>query len=152
MADIHEVENRLQMIKIRTSSDFIGLGLYDRSRKRRNDWLIVLGNRSSKYKLMRLKAGQGIAGTAILTGRPAIGHRNAEDSAGHCPVMLAEGLASAAAFPIIRDHGVQGVLMLGNRDERSYSNEMISALEESAQELGEVLVPYSLYAETEGSH
>ncbi|MCQ6560018.1 hypothetical protein [Paenibacillus mendelii] len=94
-------------------------------------WTIILGNRNDRVALMTVKAGSGLAGMARRLGIMCHSRRGklGNHSVPECPVMLAEQLQEAAAFPIVAAglRATAGVLYMGRRSGEEYASSDIEA-------------------------
>ncbi|MDF2669697.1 MAG: nreA1 [Paenibacillus sp.] len=90
-------------------------------------WIHSSGHHNERHKSMTVKTGVGIAGLAIRSGRPFKlddSVPEAERIRAACPMMLAEQLRSAFAFPIQnKDNVIQGVLLIGKRKDYTYTED-----------------------------
>jgi nitrogen regulatory protein A len=161
---IARIETHLNQIRNLTSSDFAGLAWTDR-----NDyiirWKFASGNRNERYKRIILRPGRGIAGQVIRSGRPMRLDSftiQSGDDAREYPIFLAENLKSAAAAPVVINSKVKGVLLIGTRMPRSYTDEETELVVNIAEQLGsmiqsredqleDVFRPGQLYREAGGS-
>ncbi|MEC0268195.1 GAF domain-containing protein [Paenibacillus anseongense] len=122
----------LTRLRDMTSSDFIALAPFvDQPARRR--WMYILGNKNDRCQQMVIKMGEGLAGTALRLGRwvkfDAANPRAVQERR-ECPVMLAEQLQTAAAFPLITSPstGMKGLLFIGRRTDRGYEENEIKAI------------------------
>nr|WP_275691007.1 GAF domain-containing protein [Paenibacillus aceris] len=118
-----------------TSSDFIALApLPDDTG--RSYWKYAVGNRNDRYQQMVIKKvglGLGLAGAVLRLGRwaklddtnPRINQERL-----HCPVMLAERLQSAVAFPLVASSSqrIIGLLYIGKREQTGFDASEIEAV------------------------
>jgi len=107
------------------SCDFVGLAIYNPQGKELR-WMYAVGNRNEKYRRIVVRYGKGIAGQVIRTGRPMTISQFPQNIIGKAtdyPIMLAEQLISALAYPIHRGGIPWGVLLIGNRSESAFSKE-----------------------------
>jgi nitrogen regulatory protein A len=128
-------------LRMRPFVDFAALAV-PHTEGRRYEWRYVSGNANQRHKRMFVKAGKGLPGAAMLYGRLAVKYRQTADEAGlviDCPMMLAEGLQSAAAIPISTASKTAGVLMVGCRLPCVYSADDIEYLKQCAGELAVIL-------------
>lgn len=122
-----EIEAQLNSLRNITSSDFSALALID-IRKHRIQWRYASGNINDRYKQMMVRPGQGLAGLVIRLGRhmvldaamPDVPLKRLEH-----PIMLAENLHSALAVPITIEREIHGVLLLGSRSIRTFTENEI---------------------------
>ncbi|WP_171684819.1 GAF domain-containing protein [Paenibacillus planticolens] len=125
----------LELLRSLTSSDFIALAPPPDDRGR-SYWKYVLGNGNDKYRQMVIKkVSLGLAGAVLRLGRwvkldetnPRINQERL-----HCPVMLAERLQSAAAFPLVTgsSHRILGLLYIGKREQTRFEASEIEAVQD----------------------
>ncbi|MCZ8518181.1 MULTISPECIES: GAF domain-containing protein [Paenibacillus] len=135
MKKIQELFDRL---RTETGSDFVGIAVTDGSH-RQGRWIGASGSQNDRYRHMVLKPGRGLAGTALLTARSVTGRAGSRQRASgdaDCPLMLAEGLSSAAAVPIRHLGRMLGVLYVGMRQEHEYTPFSLTVLEARAETIG----------------
>jgi nitrogen regulatory protein A len=138
---ISRIEAHLNQIRNLTSSDFAALAWTDR-----NDyiirWKFASGNRNERYKRIILRPGRGIAGQVIRSGRPmrldSFSIQSGDDAREY-PIFLAENLKSAAAAPVVISSKVKGVLLIGTRMPRSYTDEETELVVNIAEQLGSMI-------------
>lgn len=131
----------LTRLRDMTSSDFVALAPFvDQPARRR--WMYILGNKNDRCQQMVIKMGEGLAGVALRLGRwvklDAANPRAVEERR-ECPVMLAEQLQTAAAFPLIMgpstSTGMKGLLFIGRRTDQSYEENDIKAILDNLERL-----------------
>lgn len=124
--------------------DFVGIALVQ-SPERRFElrWVYVTGNRSERYRLIKLQSGKGIAGLVFKTGKPMyVENADKEWSAGdlfNYPIITAEGLKSFGAIPLYKYNRVKGVMLVGYREGRKLTSEQF---EDFKQEVGVEFGPF----------
>lgn len=110
----------LEKLRLMTDSDLAALALQERG-SRHMKWALIAGSRNGKILTLKLAPGVGPAGMALRLGREyrySLAAGSAAGAAGdHCPVMLAERLTAAAAYPLAKLNGPVsgGLLLLGRR-------------------------------------
>ncbi|GGA09362.1 hypothetical protein GCM10008018_63770 [Paenibacillus marchantiophytorum] len=124
----------LELLRSLTSSDFIALApLPDDTG--RSYWKYAVGNRNDRYQQMVIKkVGLGLAAAVLRLGRwvklddanPRLHQERLQ-----CPVMLAERLLSAAAFPVVTSssHRMLGLLYIGKREQSRFEPGEIQAVQ-----------------------
>lgn len=113
----------LDTLRIEEGFDFAGLAFYkDKNQFSPIKWNYVSGSTNSRYKLIVLRIGKGIAGNVMKTGKRMV----IEDinqfllpSEKHkYPIILCERLTAVMAIPLWYENHVYGVLLLGQRNNR----------------------------------
>lgn len=131
------ISNFIKHIRTSSFSDFVALALpIEKGNKYR--WSFVSGNTNHRHQQMLVKRGKELSGMAMLLGRSLVkGSGSLEDEKYklECPLMLAEGLKTAAAIPIPLKMGGMAVLFVGLRNVHHYTVSELSELEVLAREL-----------------
>ncbi|WP_144842564.1 hypothetical protein [Paenibacillus cremeus] len=120
MTDIHTV---LQELKQGSASEFCAIAWADRD-NRMLRWQAAAGNLNERYRQISFRSGQDLAGLVWRIGRPEAldaGTAGYERKRKESPIMLAEQLLAAAAFPISLQASGPGVLLVGSRALRLYT-------------------------------
>ncbi|MHA6258809.1 GAF domain-containing protein [Sporosarcina sp. CAU 1771] len=126
-------QQEIDQIKHLFDFDFVALALVQQSEQRfAIKWECVSGNRSTRYKRIRLQSGKGIAGLVFKTGKPIL----AEDvnttfglsDLYNYPIIVAEGLESFGAIPLYKYNRVQGVLLVAFRTKDKMTTDLFEAL------------------------
>ncbi|MFC5531426.1 GAF domain-containing protein [Cohnella yongneupensis] len=109
-------------------------------------WELASGNENERYAAIAERVGSGLSGTVVKVGRPMslqLTDLLATRRLHEYPIMLAEGLRSAYAVPVIVKREVVGVLLAGDRQRRIYRTEerklVVDAAERIAGWMGERL-------------
>jgi len=139
-----KVCNRLKEM---VSCDFVGLAIQNKVGPDVR-WHYAVGNLNDKYKRITVRFGKGIAGKIISTGIPMMMMNFPDHVAGKItdyPIALAEKLNSCYAAPIFFNSVPKGVLLIGNRELRSYSEKDQACVLDSAKVLEDILKDYSGY-------
>jgi nitrogen regulatory protein A len=142
--DDYETEvigQRMNHIRISSYSDFAALALLSEDHNRYR-WYLATGNRNIRYKKMLVRRGKGLPGMALLLGRSfTIDRREVvyDRLENDCPLMIAEGLQVAVAIPLLKLTEPIGILMVGIRHEKGYSQSDLITFHEGAKELERVL-------------
>jgi len=124
--DNKAIQNELDSLCKMTDSDFSGLAWMDPDDSRIR-WPYASGNSNERFKRLALKPGRGLAGLVLKLGRPVLIDRNMSDSERmrlhhDYSIMMVEDLHSAIAVPLKLQDEIHGVLLIGNRSERSYED------------------------------
>jgi len=128
----------VKRLRRETESDFAGLGLLDPS-SRRVTWRIVVGSVSSRTPNMTQRPSVGLLGTTIRSGTPVCfdpSRPGAERARIEDPILLAEGLAAAVFLPVRTGTDIAGVLLLGRRLTKDYTDAEISRAVRGIKALG----------------
>ncbi|NEW04855.1 GAF domain-containing protein [Paenibacillus sp. SYP-B3998] len=125
-----ELKEELERLRGLTSSDFIALAPFH-EQDQRFRWTYVTGNRNDRNQHMTIKVGQGLSGSVLRFGRwVKVDDTNpdAERARLECPLMLAEHLRAAAAFPIYVETVVKGILYIGKRSHTTFQQEEVEEI------------------------
>ncbi|WP_054955326.1 GAF domain-containing protein [Paenibacillus dakarensis] len=129
-------EDYLTELRQLTESDFCAVAEYDSS-ARQIQWKAASGNTNEKYRYIVNRTGKGISGEVIRIGR--IVQRTCisdEERRSTDSIMLAERLVIAAAAPIHKgDIGIEGVLLIGRRNEAKYTAADLNMLEKACSHI-----------------
>ncbi|HWI61466.1 MAG TPA: GAF domain-containing protein [Symbiobacteriaceae bacterium] len=140
----------LDGLRSMTGSDMAALAFYDEG-SREIRWQVTSGSRNpAASSSIRLRPGEGFAGRIVLTDLPLQTFRFPDDLTRHpdaYPIFQAEGLKAALGVPVRGEGRVVGVLMVGCRQDRAYTEEDVTALAHVAGSLGLVAQMMSLYGE-----
>lgn len=100
-------------------------------------WIYVAGNQSEAYKKIRLQVGKGIAGLVWKTARTQLdeGILDQPEKMIEYPIARIEKLQMALAAPVILQEEVVAVLMLGYRNNHSFTRNERVQLERLTCEL-----------------
>lgn len=137
----NHIEQVLNSLRERTASDFSGLLLMDTPEAGLR-WNYVSGNRNNRCKHIILRPGQGLPGLVMRLGRRVILDQSLADIGKlrfDNPIMLAENLQGVAVIPILKEHEILGLLMIGSRKPVRYSPQNIAAVEKEAESLSPLL-------------
>jgi len=121
--------------------DFCALAVWS-GESRMLRWKLASGNENGKFAGIAEREQSGLSQTVVKVGR-AMSLQLAELLASRriheYPILLAEGLRSAYAVPILAERKVIGVLLAGDRKRRIYRaeerNSMLSAADALAGHL-----------------
>ncbi|MFV8828203.1 GAF domain-containing protein [Alkalihalobacterium sp. APHAB7] len=131
----------LEELNLKTSSDFAAIAFVVPI-SHHIYWGEAVGSLNEKYKGMRKKYGSGLIGAVARHGRMiVIDDRlpNASQKRLESPIMLAEKLFAAIAAPIFLDNEIKGVLLVGSRSNRVYSQEEIETIVDKTKEVALLL-------------
>lgn len=122
---------QLERLRRLAASDFAAVAVREQPDGRLR-WALACGSRSERYKQMTLRPGIGPAGLALRTGMPVNWDDRSPPDTGalaDCPLMAAEQLRCAAAFPVTRDDRPVSVVLLARRSNLPYTeSDMRAAL------------------------
>lgn len=133
----NKITRELESLCRLSSSDFSALAIMQ-SYEPRVRWKYAFGNRSERYKRMTLKPGAGPAGLALRIGKPVNWDDRVPPNPGfrtECPLMAAEQLRSAAAFPILKENRIEAVLLIARRSTLSYTDSEMTAIQDTLHTL-----------------
>lgn len=102
----------------------------------------VLGNRGSRLPGLRLATGEGVGGRVLQTGKSFGVDRYARELAGedHVDIVAGEeGISALVGVPVSFGGEVRGVLHVGLRGDRTFSERSITALTRLATYAGAAL-------------
>lgn len=137
-----KIEEQLDSLRNITCSDFSALACFDH-RKNRIQWKYVSGNLNNRYKQMVKRLGHGLSGLVVRFGRhiiidgtdPAIHRKRLE-----YPIMLSENLHSALAVPVTLKGNIRGVLLIGSRTIRVYTEKEMKLTYNASKEIALLLI------------
>lgn len=128
---------RLDLLRVRTCSDFAAVAVYGRDTDRMVRWVSASGNTNTRYTYMQERSGAGIGGWIVRHGRP-LSLGGGESGAGRplreYPLLVAERLLTAAGVPIHGGTGIDGALLIGRRTAEPYEAAHWLLLEEEAKQ------------------
>ena len=147
MTEIQEIQAVIDVcdqLKKQVGSDFVGLAIQNRVGPDVK-WHYAVGNLNDKYKRITVRFGKGIAGKIISTGTPMMMENFPHQVTGKVtdyPIALAEKLNTCYAVPLFFNGIPKGVLLVGNRECRSFSDPDQEWVNDSGQALEEILRDY----------
>jgi nitrogen regulatory protein A len=106
-------------------------------------WPYVTGNRNDKYTFITVRYGKGIAGRVIASGSPMLIKQFPNDILGRSteyPIMLAENMVSAYAYPLIWKGVPRGAILIGYRQQHEWREGDFKIVKEHAEQV-EILLP-----------
>lgn len=95
-------------------------------------WQFAIGNINNRLKRIVLQSGKGIAGHVFKSGKPMIVQNvfteyPAKDLFNY-PIIVSEKIKSFCALPLYKKNKVQGVILLGFREEYKMTNELFEKI------------------------
>ncbi len=136
-----QIQLELQQLKSDMALDFVALALAD-ANYRDIHWKIALGAQSERYKKITVRMGNGMAGKVLQTRRPHVVTyfpEEVQDEVLGYPIFLVESLRSGVGVSVDSVRPEQkkayGVLLVGQREERIFSESDIEAVKRSAARL-----------------
>ncbi|WP_144552776.1 GAF domain-containing protein [Bacillus sp. X1(2014)] len=105
-------------------------------------WHYAAGNLNDKYKRITVRFGKGIAGKIISSGSSMMLTDFPNGIIGKVtdhPIMLAEKLVSTFAVPLFFHSVPKGVLLIGNRKIKTYTETDQQYVKEAAKDLEKIL-------------
>lgn len=118
--------------------DFIGIAQeVSHQGKKEIRWLHVAGNQNESYRNIKLQVGRGIAGLVWKTGRLKADTQILADSQKRLeyPIARLEKLETTIAAPVLIQHEVLAVLMIGSREVKEITPAICQELTTASQEL-----------------
>ncbi|RAP75803.1 GAF domain-containing protein [Paenibacillus montanisoli] len=138
---ISPVSVRLHELREAIGSDFCSLGVLQ-GEERLLYWISASGNRSDRFRQILELPAKGLSGTVLKVGRAMtfqaeslLTSRQLQDY----PIMLAEGLQSVIAVPLLEGSYTTGVLLTGDRKPRIYSLNEKACLQEASKVIANLL-------------
>jgi nitrogen regulatory protein A len=129
------MELRLAALRAATDSDFSAVARYE-PEVRLIRWIAASGQRSERYRHMRKRPGEGVAGEVIRFGSAVVRSYGPEDEKRTDDFMMhAEKLLGAAAVPFAAEDGRQGVLLIGRRTPIPYADRELNVLRDAARDM-----------------
>ncbi|GGC88809.1 GAF domain-containing protein [Enterococcus wangshanyuanii] len=137
---IEPIQQKIDQIKEELHVDFAALALStisDRTSIRVIRWKYVSGNMNQHYERIRLQVGKGIGGIVWRTGRSyqATNLQKKPEQLVELPITRMEKLETVLAYPVLNTGEVKGVLLVGYREVRDVSSELMTAAQDKANEL-----------------
>lgn len=136
-----QIQLELQQLKSDMVFDFVALALAD-GNYRDIHWKIALGAQSERYKKITVRMGNGMAGKVLQTRRPHVVTffpEEVQDEVLGYPIFLVESLRSGVGVSVdsVRAERKQayGVLLVGQREERVFTERDIEEVKRSAARL-----------------
>ncbi|MDH6363230.1 nitrogen regulatory protein A [Enterococcus sp. PF1-24] len=125
-----EVKQWLDEKRVAWQSDFVGIAVNTAPSNQAKEirWNYVSGNLNQHYQSIRLRVGRGIAGIVWQTAREHQDNHifSQPDLLLEYPIARLEKLEAVIGIPIMQDNLVMGILLLGSRIPKVFSNEEIA--------------------------
>ncbi len=131
-------------LKQKIGCEFVGLAIQNETGPDIR-WRYASGNLNDKYKRITVRYGKGIAGKVISSGSPMMIQDFPHDITGkeiEHPIMLAEKMIASYAVPLYFHSVPKGVLLVGRREQYSFSEKEQEMVKESALLLEKLLKDY----------
>jgi len=135
------IQLELQQLKSDMSLDFVAVALADAD-YRDIYWKIALGAKSDRYKKITVRMGNGMAGKVLQARRPHVVTsfpEEVQDEVLEYPIFLVESLRSGVGVSVdsgrVEQKESYGVLLIGQREERLFSQQEIERVERVASML-----------------
>ncbi|RXZ79178.1 hypothetical protein EBB07_24170 [Paenibacillaceae bacterium] len=134
------IQQEVEAVRIDANSDFAALALPIPG-ERRMMWRYIAGSRDLRILQMKIVPGVGMAGMVLRHGTPWLGTGGEHGGRMDCPVMIAEKLNTAIAFPMGPEgsRSIEGVLLLGRREGSLFEREHIKLLSERILQMTTVM-------------
>lgn len=134
-----KITNWLDTHRENWGCDFLGVACNkaDAGQPTEIHWRYVSGNLNQHYQKIRLKVGKGVAGIVWKTGREQRDDHLLEkpELLMEYPIVRLEKLQQAIGIPLLKEHKVVGVLLLGYREDTEVPEHMISEVYTSLAQL-----------------
>lgn len=118
----NEAQEALNGLRNEIVCDFCALAVWS-GESRVLKWKLASGNENGKFAGIAEREQSGLSQTVVKVGRAMslqLADLLASRRIHEYPILLAEGLRSAYAVPILADRKVIGVLLAGDRKRRIY--------------------------------
>lgn len=138
---------KMEQLRLVIDADFIGLAIYD-AMNNEIRWRLAVGATNARYKRIVIRLGKGIAGEVVQLNRTIKIENYPKDVLGdpiEYPILLVEHLKSVVAVPVADDVRIYGVLLVGDRNKRTYSNSEEIKAREVAQSIAMELAAGNIY-------
>ncbi|MET3292320.1 GAF domain-containing protein [Brevibacillus fluminis] len=133
------ISGMLSWLRDETNADFAAIALMEEHEQRMR-WQYASGNRNERYKKI-IFSRKGMIGNVLRSGRlmmiPSFFPKSGDDPSEYA-ILLAEGLKSAVAVPVMHEESICGVLLVGCRQIRVFTEEL-SKIVSAAEWLGDTL-------------
>ncbi|MFT9487318.1 MAG: GAF domain-containing protein [Tepidibacillus sp.] len=117
------VQKRMEELRNKTETDFVGLALYDLMNEEIR-WRLAVGAMNERYKRIVIRMGKGIAGEVVQLNRTIKIENFPNQILGdpiEYPILLVEHLVSVLAVPVSYQNRIHGVLLIGQRSSRTFT-------------------------------
>ncbi|MGG5253216.1 GAF domain-containing protein [Neobacillus sp. SM06] len=128
---------KLNSVVAGIKADFSALAFYDPINMEFR-WKLAIGSLNNRYIGIVVRSGKGICGRVLKTKREFLiteFPEELEDEFLEFPILIAEELKSAVAVPLFFQTQLIGVLLIGQRTKRKFSNEEINYLKKLSDEI-----------------
>ena len=117
-------QQELDTLRNKENCDFAGVALYENNEPSAPiKWQYVSGSQNNRYKLIILRKGRGLAGTVMKTGKRMVIENVSKtitpEEKIKYPILMSENLNALIAIPLWHKQYVAGVLLLGQRGNKS---------------------------------
>lgn len=136
------ISQMLQDIQYLTGADFVAVAKVDK-KEQSLQWIYGSGSRNERYKRISSPLGRSIMGRVIRSGRPVVVESFAPksgDDPSQYPIFLAENLQAIIAAPLNEQERAFGVLLVGNRVSRIFSQEEVALVLHQAKTIESALL------------
>lgn len=123
---MHDYQIIIDQLRESLDVDFIGLAMpSDLILQTDIHWRYVTGETNERYKKIELKKGKGVAGIVIKTGRDwmelDVASSSLQSHMFDFPIIRFEKLTNFLAVPLWKYNQVAAVLLIGNRNKRTFT-------------------------------
>ncbi|MHA0855437.1 GAF domain-containing protein [Paenibacillus sp. CMAA1364] len=132
------IQRTLEGLKKKLALDFVAVALTD-GLYRDIYWRFALGAQSERYKKIAVRMGRGMAGKVLQGNSPLIVTafpEEVQDEVLEFPIFLVESLTSGVGItikvPLHLDREPYGVLLVGHRSRREFTDNDITIVQHSA--------------------
>ncbi|MGE5703117.1 MAG: GAF domain-containing protein [Clostridia bacterium] len=133
------ISDVLGQLRTETDTDFAALACME-TEDQEMRWRYASGNRNERYKKILFNR-KGMIGNVLRSGRlmiiPSFFPKSGDDPSEYS-ILLAEGLKSVVAVPVMKDEHIRGVLLVGCRQIRTFTDE-VAKIVGTADLLGDTL-------------
>ena len=154
----NQLITKMEQLQQQTKTDFVGLAIYDVMTDEIR-WRLAIGATNQRYKRIVIRMGKGIAGEVVQLNRTIKVNNFPSDVIGdpiEYPILLIEHLRSVLAVPVSFQQKIYGVILLGQREERNFTEieerEALTVSHEIAKELERANVYKRIKSENEDSY
>ncbi|QUG41504.1 GAF domain-containing protein [Psychrobacillus sp. INOP01] len=95
-------------------------------------WQFAIGNINNRLKRIVLQSGKGVAGQVFKSGKPMLVRNVLTEFPSkdlfNYPIIVSEKIKSFCALPLYKKNKVQGVILLGYREENKMTNELFERI------------------------
>lgn len=140
------ITNKLWEITKQLHADFSAIAFYDPLNQEFR-WRIAIGSLNNRYTNIVVRKNRGICGMVIKTKRECVirnfPHDLQEDALEY-PILIIEELKSSLAVPLIEQTQIFGVMLIGQRSIRHFTQEEIDITNEKAKEILDIFLQEKL--------